>query len=78
MSPFPSLAEYLRGLPLDAKERLEHVTANHLLQLVYMAFEATEEGIPWEFVLNTVDNVRTENDTVWIGGECSPFVRTRQ
>ena len=49
-----------------------------LLQLVYMALEAPEEGIPWEFVLNTVDNVRTENDTVWIGGECSPFVRTRQ
>lgn len=70
--------EHLEGLPLDAKERLNGRRAHQFLQLICWALEVPEEGISWEFVLNTIDSVHTENDTVRISGECSPFVRNPQ
>ncbi len=66
--------EFFRGLPQDPAARLDRDRANRFLQQLYWTFEAPEDGIPWEFVLNTIDAVRATAGTLSIGGECSPFV----
>jgi hypothetical protein len=71
-----STLDHLRGLPLDVTTRLPSDEAHTFLQRIYLTFDSPEEGIPWEFVLNTVDTVRTKDGAVLISGECSPFLRS--
>lgn len=66
--------EFFGGLPQALAGRLDPDRAHHFLQQLYWTFEAPEKDIPCEFVLNTIDAVRATADTLWIGGECSPFV----
>ena len=71
----PAALEHFRGLPHDLTGRLDSRAAHKFLQQLYWTFEAPEEGVAWEFVLNTIDHVEATIDTLRISGECSPFVR---
>lgn len=66
--------EVFRELPQDLAGPLDRDRTNRFLQQLYWTFEAPEDGISWEFVLNTIDTVRATAGTLSIGGDCSPFV----